>query len=266
MPDRASRYVTLKAPGTGIGKDTSNPGGGVSCLLGSAVRITGGFGGWDIVSRPRRTAMTLWNGFDPITLELPLLIRTDNPNSYEAGKRIEADCITLGMLAGRGEPAPEPQKRNGQIRKVTVKKGDTYAKIANANKVDLSDLLQLNNIRDPAKITRGDKLSLPEAKDREPFGQPPVITIVSDGSLVPYNELEWGDDDSLERKQWVIQDIDWADDTPNGVMRNIYGDRVLQKATVTVIQYVAPQVAATKTAPWRRNKTKKRTSKPKSKK
>ena len=251
MPDRASRFVTIKAPGTGIGKGPGNPDGGVRVLIGDGgVRITDGFGGWEVVARPRKTAMTLWQGFQPITLVIPLWFRTES-REWDDGKRIEGDCIALGMMAGRGEPSPEPQKRGGKTRTVTAKKNETYAKIAHDNKVDLADLLQINNIKDPAKIKRGDKIILPESSEKEPFGQPPIITLATDpaGVLIPYNDLEWGDDDSLQRKQWVIQDLDWGDSR-----RNMYGDRISQKVDMTVLQYVAPKVAATKAVAWRRTK------------
>jgi LysM repeat protein len=247
MPDKASRYVTFKAPGTNIGDN-----GAVRVLLGDGgVRIIDGFGGWDVVSRPRKTAMTLWTGFQPLTLEIPVLFRTDS-REWDDGKRIEGDCVALGMMAGRGEPSPEPQKRKGKVIYYTVKKGDTYAKIARATRVGLANLLQLNNIHDPAKIKRGQRIALPESSDKEPFGQPPVVEIDADGSLIPYNDLSW-DDDALESKQWVIQNIEW-EAGPEGSMRNLYGDRIRQAATVTVLQYVAPAVAATQAAPWRRTK------------
>ena len=238
--ERASRFITFRAPGTVIES--------VKVLIGDGgVRIVDGFGGWVAQERPRRTARTVWEGYQPLTLEIPVLFRTLRVNDWDDGKRIEADCIMLGMMAGRGEPSPEPQQKNNKVITYTIKKTDTYAKIANSKKVDLADLLQLNNIKDPSKIKRGNKLRLPKDTERQPFGQPPVLELSADGSLIPYNDLSWSEE-GLERRQWVIQDIAWEPGR-----RNIWGDRIRQAATVTVLQYVAPALVVTKPAPWRRN-------------
>lgn len=260
MPDRASRFVTIKAPGTGIGKSSGNPGGGVTVLIGDGgARITDGFGGWEIVPRPRKTGMTLWTGFQPITLEIPLIFHTKS-REYDEGKELENDCATLAQLAGRGEPVAVPARgKSGKPRTVTVKRGQTAASIAHNNGVTLADLLEVNNLTDPAKVRyvkgKTQKLIIPvKGQEKEPFGEPPVITLVTDppGALIPFNQPEVGHGE-LDRKEWVIQGIEWGT-----ARRNIYGDRTRQDATITVVQYVAPAVTATKPAPWRRTTKHKR--------
>lgn len=36
-------------------------------------QITGGYGGWDVVNRPKRKGLTQWNGKDPMRLQLPIM-------------------------------------------------------------------------------------------------------------------------------------------------------------------------------------------------
>lgn len=44
-------------------------------LLGTeAPKLTGGFGGWSIVGRPRDVGMTIWEGVEPYALTLPLML------------------------------------------------------------------------------------------------------------------------------------------------------------------------------------------------
>lgn len=252
MADRASRYITFKA------SDSKIP--DVRVLLSEAVRIVDGFGGWEAEPRPRRTAATIWKGFSPLTLEIPIIFHTYQPNDYVVGKSIEADCIALGMMAGRGEPAPEPRVRNGKVTKVTVKGSGKYAsssaikKIATQYKIDLEELVELNKkkIPDLKKVRVGTVLTIPQTSTDNPFGEPPTVELIADGSIIPYNDLSV-DGNDLQRKQWVLG-IDWED-----ARRNIYGDRIRQRATVTAMQYVSPKLAATKVAPWRRNTKHKKT-------
>src|SRR3954468_19046204 len=98
----------------------------VSCWIGDGgVRIVGGFGGWDTRPRPRKTALTLWEGYEPLTLEIPVIFLTRNRNDFAAGREVEAELVNLGMMAGRGEPTPEPKlTKRGKITKYRVKRSD----------------------------------------------------------------------------------------------------------------------------------------------
>lgn len=47
----------------------------VYALLGEgSPHYTGGFGGWEITARPRQKGMTIWQGTEPLALELPLML------------------------------------------------------------------------------------------------------------------------------------------------------------------------------------------------
>lgn len=37
-------------------------------------RLTGGYGGWDVVNRPRQVGMTIWKGVDPYKLEFQMIL------------------------------------------------------------------------------------------------------------------------------------------------------------------------------------------------
>lgn len=47
----------------------------VTCYMDeTGPKITGGYGGWDIVERPRRVALTQWNGKDPYKMEIGIIL------------------------------------------------------------------------------------------------------------------------------------------------------------------------------------------------
>lgn len=65
-------------------------------------KLGGGVGGWEIVGRPRQTAMTVWQGTEPYSLELAVMIdRREGTNWVE---RVIYEILT----AGRGDEESEP--------------------------------------------------------------------------------------------------------------------------------------------------------------
>jgi hypothetical protein len=62
--------------------------------------ITGGYGGWEIIARPRRQAVTHWGGRDPFQMDLAIIL--DGHSDY---RRVETDCSRLERLA---LPHPNP--------------------------------------------------------------------------------------------------------------------------------------------------------------
>jgi hypothetical protein len=72
-------------------------------------------------------------------------------------------------------------------------------------------------------------------------GPPAVIRISSTDSLgrvvplIPKN-YQWSSTNS-HAPVWRISDIQWDNTVPDGVRRNAHGNRILQKATITVQQY-----------------------------
>lgn len=72
-------------------------------------------------------------------------------------------------------------------------------------------------------------------------GPAPVIrlsTTSDTGRLVPLipRNYQWSNQNP-SAPLWRIADIDWADDVPEGVLRNKSGNRIRQRAVVTVQQY-----------------------------
>jgi hypothetical protein len=55
---------------------------------------TGGYGGWEIVSRPRRQGLTIWNGRDPFKMSLQLVL-----DGFIAQDPIEIECSSVERLA-----------------------------------------------------------------------------------------------------------------------------------------------------------------------
>ena len=70
------------------------------------VTVTGGYGGWDEVSRPGRRALTVWRGRDALRLTVPLLIDKFSEGTH--GHSVEAECRTLERMAGLDEGDPQP--------------------------------------------------------------------------------------------------------------------------------------------------------------
>ena len=73
----------------------------VTALLDEAgANITGGYGSWDTIARPRRQAVTHWTGRDPFTMDLALIL--DGHKTFES---VETQCSRLERLA---LPHPNP--------------------------------------------------------------------------------------------------------------------------------------------------------------
>lgn len=210
MPASAAQKLTLRS---------SSPPLTVTGIRGQvAPSPTGGFGGWQTISRPHRKSLTEWQGIDP--LELTFSVIFDGGPDLSS---VESDCLTLEQMAQPDgttppptvtvtgavphsdlvwvidalafDPAPAYSKSGYRIRqeatvtlkeyvsadlvksaaetargKVTtaksyiVKKGDTLLSIAAAQLGDFTrwtDIAALNGIRDPNRITVGQRLRLP---------------------------------------------------------------------------------------------------------
>jgi LysM repeat protein len=76
----------------------------VTCLLGKdPPEISGGYGGWEEIARPRRTSLTQWNGHPPFRLRLPLVI-----DSFADGDSIEEKCERLHSMGRSPESLTPP--------------------------------------------------------------------------------------------------------------------------------------------------------------
>lgn len=72
-------------------------------------KITNTSTGWGVTDRPRRRGITEWNGSDPLTIDIPILI-----DHFISGDGItcEADCQNLELMAGQYGDGGEPQLIN----------------------------------------------------------------------------------------------------------------------------------------------------------
>lgn len=74
----------------------------VVLLGGEPVVLSGGFGGWEVVGRPRQVGMTLWQGVEPLQVQLPLML-----DGYADRQDVERSLRTLTRVA-RGDRDNEP--------------------------------------------------------------------------------------------------------------------------------------------------------------
>lgn len=74
----------------------------------NAPTIVGGYAKWATIDRPRRTALVSFSGYDPMTLQVPVLFEAYL--GEKSGFDIENDVQTLEFLAGRGQKAANTQK------------------------------------------------------------------------------------------------------------------------------------------------------------
>ena len=81
----------------------ADPPRGLIVLLGvDPVKLTGGGGGWEQVTRPHQTSMTLWQGSEPWGLQLPLML-----DDYAERGGVERAMRVLSRLV-KGDDDSEP--------------------------------------------------------------------------------------------------------------------------------------------------------------
>jgi len=71
----------------------------------TAPTIVGGYAKVDIVARTERTGLSVFQGYDPITLSIPIRFESDDlspSRTQKEGQQIEDDIQKLEMMAGRG--------------------------------------------------------------------------------------------------------------------------------------------------------------------
>jgi hypothetical protein len=74
---------------------TKSPALTVTALRGDAGPVVaGGFGGWQTVPRPRRQALTVWQGRDPFSMTVPLLF-----DGFKAKRFVDTDVSRLERMA-----------------------------------------------------------------------------------------------------------------------------------------------------------------------
>lgn len=93
----------------------------VSVLLDETpVQVTGGYGGWTVTSRQRRTGLTMWTGKDPIRMSIPILFDgyADRQGQEVNISRVSRMALPpsggeeppVVKISGKGVPKPGPTK------------------------------------------------------------------------------------------------------------------------------------------------------------
>jgi hypothetical protein len=68
-------------------------------------KMTGGFGGWEIVDRPRKTALTQWDGRDPFRMDIPILF---DGLTEERGQELSISILSRMALPPDGSSGNPP--------------------------------------------------------------------------------------------------------------------------------------------------------------
>jgi nucleoid-associated protein YgaU len=66
-------------------------------------KMTGGSGGWDVVARPRRIALTQWTGREPYRMDVPVLF-----DGYRHSQSVEEDIARLNQMSMGADFKPPP--------------------------------------------------------------------------------------------------------------------------------------------------------------
>lgn len=81
------------------------PGMTVRALKGEGVvKIASGFGGWELVPRPRRQAATLWTGIEPLRMQIPIVL--DGFRDNDSVEPMIAKLEAMGRPPARGAEPP----------------------------------------------------------------------------------------------------------------------------------------------------------------
>jgi hypothetical protein len=97
-PLHRGQYIILQS--------VTDPGQFVEVLAGEGAPIpSGGYAKWAHILRPQRTALTTFEGYEPMTLTVPVLFDAVRENGVR--EDVEASIQILEGLAGRGIRLPE---------------------------------------------------------------------------------------------------------------------------------------------------------------
>ena len=100
----ARASVTFTAPGIGSVSAISDA---------TTAQVSGGYGGWDVVSRPRRKGLTQWNGKDPIRMQIPVLFDGWRGRNSQEIPISRLSRMALPPEGGKGEPPVISVEGNG---------------------------------------------------------------------------------------------------------------------------------------------------------
>lgn len=94
----------------------------LSDLNAGAPTVTGGYAKWGVIDRPLRAGLTIFEGYDPSTIEIPILFDDFIGGNGDA---IEDDIQKLEYMAGRGPGAANTLGDNKIPPIITVQCYDT---------------------------------------------------------------------------------------------------------------------------------------------
>lgn len=66
--------------------------------------VTGGYARWKIVNRPRRVGLTIFDGRDPFSVIVPMVL-----DEFRAGGSVEPECSRLERMALPPKPGEQPK-------------------------------------------------------------------------------------------------------------------------------------------------------------
>lgn len=87
----------------------------VVLLAGAPTTVIGGYGGWDVVARPKRMGLTIWRGKEPLRMTIPILF-----DGWAEGKGQE---IAISHLSGMALVPGDPERASSQEPPVIKVKG-----------------------------------------------------------------------------------------------------------------------------------------------
>lgn len=67
--------------------------------------VTAGYGGWEVVARPRKQGLTSWKGHAPYEMDLPILL-----DGYADGDSVEAKCSAIERMGRPPAVGQEPPR------------------------------------------------------------------------------------------------------------------------------------------------------------
>lgn len=108
-PKRARDRLRIRVPGTLRTNDRFHV-----LAADEAPRIVDGYAKFEVVDRPERTGLTVFTGYNPVVMEVP--IRFEAFLSPEEADQVERDIALLERMAGRGEFAGAARGEPAVIR------------------------------------------------------------------------------------------------------------------------------------------------------
>lgn len=70
--------------------------------------VVDGYGGWEVEAVPKDVGMTIWQGRQPIAIEIPFMLDNWRRVSGDPGVEVEQEIVQLNRLTGLGRPGQPP--------------------------------------------------------------------------------------------------------------------------------------------------------------